>query len=107
MSITTVSYSHQTNNSKNQYKDNFISKEQAKEILERDYSANFPENVQELVKKLYSKRNEKGESIENITQTWRRVALSVGLARLKYVLKPHELIQLTLERALDHPAVLS
>lgn len=84
-----------------------LSKQEAKRILEIDYSTNFPESVQDLVKKLYSRRNEKGEAVETISQTWRRVALGVAIARLKYVLKPYEIIQLTLERALEHEAVLN
>ncbi len=83
-----------------------LTKEKAKEILAVDYSSNFSESVQDLVKKLYSKRNEKGETTETITQTWRRVAIAVAVSRLKYTLKPHEIIQLSLERALENEAVL-
>jgi ribonucleoside-diphosphate reductase alpha chain len=83
-----------------------LTKEKAKEILAVDYSNNFPESVQDLVKKLYSKRNEKGETIETTTQTWRRVGIAVAVARLKYTLKPHEIIQLSLERALENETVL-
>ena len=81
-------------------------KDEAKEILTRDYSPNFPEGVQDVVRKLYSKRNEKGEAVETITQTWRRVAVAIAVARLKYALKPHEIILLTLERALENEVVL-
>ncbi|MBI2996723.1 MAG: hypothetical protein HYY52_08490 [Candidatus Melainabacteria bacterium] len=84
-----------------------LTKEKAKEILATDYGPNFPENVHDVVRKLYSRRNEKGDAIETISQTWRRVALSVGMARLKYALKSHELISLTLERALENEAVLT
>lgn len=84
-----------------------LTREKAKEILSIDYGSNFPDNVHDVVKKLYSKRSEKGEAIENITQTWRRVAVSVAIARLKYSLKPHEIILLSLERALDNEYVLS
>ena len=87
-------------------KQSILTKEKAKEILTQDFGPNFPENVHDVVKKLYSKRNEKGEAIETITETWRRVAISVSVARLKYALKPHEVIQLTLERALENEAVL-
>ncbi|GEM_PF-531844 len=83
-----------------------LTKEKAKEILACDYGTNFPENVHDVVRKLYSKRNEKGEAIENISQTWRRVAFSVAIARLKYSLKSHEIIQLSLERALENELVL-
>lgn len=85
----------------------FLRKEKAKEILATDYGPNFPENVHDVVRKLYSKRNEKGEAIEILTQTWRRVAISVAMARLKYTLKSHEIIQLSLERALENESVLS
>ena len=87
-------------------KENILTKEKAKEILAFDFGPNFPENVHDVVKKLYSKRNEKGEAVETITETWRRVAISVSVARLKYVLKPHEIIQFSLERALENEAVL-
>lgn len=87
-------------------KQNTLTKEKAKEILSTDYSVNFPENVQDVVRKLYSKRNEKGDAVETITQTWKRVAMAVAIARLKYVMKPHDLIKLSLERALDNEAVL-
>lgn len=88
-------------------KQEMLTKEKAKEILALDYGPNFPENVHDVVRKLYSKRNEKGEAIESITQTLRRVAVAVGVARLKYMLKPHEIIQLALERALENEAVLA
>lgn len=107
MAITTTSTSmqHELEGTKMQ-KPNVLTKEKAKEILAHDYGFNFPDNVHDVVKKLYSKRNEKGEAIETITQTWRRVALSVAMARLKYTLKPYEIIQLVLERALEHEDVL-
>jgi len=84
-----------------------LPKDQARAILETDFGSNFPENVHDVVKKLYSRRNEKGELIESLTQIWKRVALSVAIAQLKYVLKPHELIQLTIDKALDNEYVLS
>src|SRR3989338_3614560 len=87
-------------------KNDLLTREKAKEILSMDFSSNFPENVQDVVKKLYSKRNEKGEAVETITQTWRRVAMAVGMARLKYAMKPSELIRITLERALENESVL-
>src|SRR3989338_8965703 len=87
-------------------KQNIFSKEKAKEILSMDFNANFPDNVQEVVRKLYSRRSEKGEAIETISQTWRRVAMAVAIARLKYVMKPHELIKLTPELALENESVL-
>ena len=87
-------------------KQDFLSREKAKEILSMDFGTNFPENVQDVVRKLYSRRNEKGEAIESISQTWRRVAMAVGMARLKYAMKPHELIRFTLERALENESVL-
>ena len=86
-------------------KSNTLTKERAKEVLAIDFGPNFPESVHDVVRKLYSKRNEKGEAIETLTQTWRRVTISIAIARLKYALKPHEIIQLTLERALDHEVV--
>jgi len=104
---TTSSSTFPMTTTKNFQKDDLLSKEKAKEILDTDYSANFPESVHDLVKKLYSRRNEKGEAVETITQTWRRVALAIAMARLKYTLKPQHIIQLTLEKALDNNAVLS
>jgi len=74
-------------------KQDSLTKEKAKEILAKDFGSNFPENVHDVVKKLYSKRNEKGEAVETITQTWRRVALAIAMARLKYAFKPYEIIQ--------------
>ena len=84
-----------------------LPKEKSKEILSVDYGSNFPDTIHDVVKKLYSKRSEKGEAIETITQTWRRVAISVAVARLKYSFKSHELILLSLERALENEVVLS
>ena len=98
---------HQLEGANKMQKQNILTKEKAKEILAIDYGSNFPENVHDVVRKLYSKRNEKGEAIETLTQTWRRVAISVAMARLKYVMKPHEIIQLSLERALENEAVLA
>ena len=107
MAITIPSnLTHQVDNSDKMQKTDTLTKEKAKEILATDYGLNFPENVHDVVKKLYSKRNEKGEAIESITQTWRRVALGVAIARLKYSLKPHEIIQISLERALENETVL-
>src|SRR3989338_9757434 len=103
---TTSSSTFPMTTTKNFQKDDLLSKEKAKEILDTDYSANFPESVHDVVKKLYSKRNEKGEAVETITQTWRRVAMAVGMARLKYAMKPSELIRITLERALENESVL-
>lgn len=95
-------------NEKNKFqRKNLLSKEQAREILNTDFGSNFPENVHDLVRKLYSKRNEKGEAIESLSETWRRVALSVALGQIKYVMKSHEIIQLTLEKALENEHVLS
>ena len=96
----------QLTNGKKLHKEKFLTKEKAKEILATDFGQNFPENVHDVVRKLYSKRNDKGEAIETISQTWRRVALAVSMARIKYALKPHEIVQLTLERALENEAVL-
>lgn len=84
-----------------------LSKEKAKEILACDFGQNFQESIHDVVRKLYSRRNEKGEAIETITQTWKRVALAIGMARLKYCLKPQEIITLNLERALENEDVLA
>ncbi len=98
--------SDQTEDTAKSEKQNIFTREKSREILSMDFSANFPENVQDVAKKLYGKRNEKGEVVETITQTWRRVATAVAIARLKYIMKPHELIRLTLDRALENEAVL-
>lgn len=100
-------YQGQGSSSKSFQGNDLLSKEKAKEILGNDFSSNFPENVQELVKKLYSKRDENGEPIETLSQTFRRVALGVAIARLKYTLKPFDIIQLPLEKAIENQAVLS
>lgn len=104
--IANNSVHSQADSSSRMDKHDLMTREKAKEILSTDFSANFPENVQDVIKKLYSKRNEKGEAIETVTQTWRRVAMAVGMARLKYVMKPNELIRLTLERAIENESVL-
>lgn len=106
---TTVSNNKVLHNtsSQNKYRHEQLTKEKAKEILAIDYGPNFPENVHDVVRKLYSKRNEKGEAFETITQTWRRVAIAVAIARLKYTLKPHEIIQLSLEHAIENIDVLN
>lgn len=108
MMITTANQSFpQMTSTKNSGHEDLLTRDKAKEILGIDYGSNFPESVQDVVRKLYSKRNNKGEAIETITQTWRRVALAIGMARIKYALKPNDIIQLTLEKALEHRAVLS
>jgi ribonucleotide reductase alpha subunit len=89
------------------HKQSVLTREKAKEILAIDYGPNFPESVHDVVRKLYSKRNEKGEAIETITQTWKRVALAIAVARIKYTLKLQDIIQLTLEKALENETVLT
>ncbi len=85
----------------------FYTKDQSLEILNTDFGANFPENVHDVVKKLYGRRNEKGEVTESLCETFKRVSKAVAVAQLKYILKPHEIIQLTLDKVLDNEYVLS
>lgn len=84
-----------------------LTKEEAKKILGTDYGHNFPENVHDLVKKLYSKRNEEGEPTESLTQVLRRVSVAVAIGRLKYVMQPYDIVRLTLDKAIENPFVLS
>ncbi len=100
-------FQNQVNDKNKLSRKNILSKEESRAILDTDFGSNFPENVHDVVKKLYSRRNEKGEAIESLCQVWKRVSLSVGIGQIKYLLKPFEVIQLNLDKVLNNEYVLS
>ncbi|MBS1998959.1 MAG: hypothetical protein JSS86_21685, partial [Cyanobacteria bacterium SZAS LIN-2] len=71
-----------------------------------DYSNRYWESTQETLVGLYGKRDALGQPIETVNEIVHRVATSVALAELKYVLTPEELIEITLDEALQHPRVV-
>lgn len=72
-----------------------------------NYNSRYFEATQETLVGLYAKRDSiTGQPIEDVSGIIHRVATSVALAELKYVLSPAELIELTLEQALAHPTVV-
>jgi ribonucleoside-diphosphate reductase alpha chain len=71
-----------------------------------DYTHRYWESTQETLVGLYAKRDPiTGQPVEGVNDIIHRVATSTALAELKYVLSPSELIELSLEQALAHPAV--
>jgi len=72
-----------------------------------DYNERYFEATQETLTGLYAKRDTTtGQPIEDTSGIINRVATSVGLAELKYVLSPQEIIEISLADALKHPAVV-
>ena len=104
--IITVSNTQQTSQAEQAPEKEILTKDMAKEILASDFSENFDEAAIEVIQRLYSKRNDKGNATETLTQILRRVSLAVAIARLKYKIKPFEIIKLTLEQAIDNDVVL-
>lgn len=77
------------------------------EIAREDYSSRYWESTQETLVGLYGKRDSStGLPVETVNDIVHRVATSVALAELKYVLTPAEVIELTLESAFKHPKVV-
>lgn len=71
-----------------------------------DFSGLYWETTQETLVGLYAKRDPKtGQPVESINEIIYRVAFANAIAELKYVLKPEQLVQLTLAEALVHPSV--
>ncbi len=72
-----------------------------------DFTSRYWESTQETLVGLYGKRDSvTGQPTETVNDIIHRVATSVALAELKYALSPQELIELTLEDALEHPLVV-
>jgi ribonucleotide reductase alpha subunit len=73
--------------------------------LERvDYSSRYWDSTQETLVGLYGKRDSiTGQPIETINEIIHRVADAVAVAEMKYAMTPEELLELTLEDALEHP----
>jgi ribonucleoside-diphosphate reductase alpha chain len=71
-----------------------------------DFSENFWDSTKETIRVLYSNRDPiTGETTEDINAIIYRVAQSVAMAELKYILTPQEIIWINLDGALKHPAV--
>ena len=77
-------------------------------MMERkDFSHRYLESTLETIRVMYQKRDsETGQTVEDVNGVIYRVAEAVALAELKYVLKPAEIVELTLEQALAHPVVV-
>jgi ribonucleoside-diphosphate reductase alpha chain len=72
-----------------------------------DYSHLYWESTQETLVGLYANRDpQTGEPIETVNDIIHRVALANAIAELKYVLSPQEIIDCTLEQAVQHPRVI-
>jgi ribonucleoside-diphosphate reductase alpha chain len=70
-----------------------------------DFTSRYWESTQETLVGLYGKRDGNGQPIETVDEIIYRVAMSVAIAELKYALTTQELVDLTLESAIKHPAV--
>jgi len=72
-----------------------------------DFTNLYWESTQETLTGLYGKRDSSsGQPVEGVNDIIHRVALSVAIAELKYTLTPAEIIELTLEQTIKHPAVV-
>lgn len=90
----------------NEVKRSILSKEEAKNALSVDYSVNFSSNEEMTIINTYGKKDDHGKSIETLTQIYRKVSLGIAIARLKYTFKPFEIIQFTLDKAIENETVL-
>jgi ribonucleoside-diphosphate reductase alpha chain len=71
-----------------------------------DYTSRYWESTQETLVGLYGNRDPlTGQPIEGVNDIIHRVAGSVAIAELKYVLTPSELVELSLADAIAHPKV--
>ncbi len=71
-----------------------------------DYTYRYWESTQETLVGLYGKRDALGQPIETVNEIVHRVSTSVAVAELKYALTPEELVELSLDEALQHPTVV-
>lgn len=75
--------------------------------VSEDYTNRYWESTQETLVGLYAKRDPiTGQPVEGVNDIILRVATSVALAELKYVLTPAEIIDLDIHAALTHPKVV-
>ncbi|HEY9788984.1 MAG TPA: hypothetical protein V6D22_01210, partial [Candidatus Obscuribacterales bacterium] len=71
-----------------------------------DFLPLYWESTRETLVGLYAKRDPKtGEPVETVNDIVYRVAYANAVAELKYVLKPEQIIKLSIEEALKHPTV--
>lgn len=71
-----------------------------------DYSELYWESTQETLVGIYSRRDpHTGLPLEDINGIIHRVAFANAIAELKYVLSPQELVNISFDEALNHPAV--
>lgn len=71
-----------------------------------DFTSLYWESTQETLVGLYGRRDPStGQPIESVNDIIHRVAASVAIAELKFLVTAAELIELTLEEALKHPKV--
>src|SRR5215470_16859840 len=74
---------------------------------QEDFSQLYWESTQETLVGLYGKRDPvTGQPIESVNDIIHRVAEANAVAELKYVLAPAEIIEITLEEAIEHPRVV-
>lgn len=75
--------------------------------VSEDYTHRYWESTQETLTGLYAKRDPlTGLPVEGVNGIILRVATSVAIAELKYVLTPAELIEMDIHGALLHPKVV-
>ncbi len=79
----------------------------ARSLMLDNYNERYLEATQETLVGLYAKRDcSTGQPQEDVSGIIHRVASSVAIAELKYVLSPAEIVELTVEDALKHPVVV-
>ena len=86
---------------------NESSKGTVKGTVKEDYTNLYWESTQETLVGLYGKRDPlTGQPVEAVNDIIHRVAQAVSLAELKYVMSPEQLLDLTLDEAVEHPKVM-
>jgi hypothetical protein len=75
-------------------------------VTTKSQSSRYFESTQETLVGLYSKRDSKtGKPVETVNEIVHRVASAVALAELKYILRPDEIVAMSLEQALSNGRV--
>lgn len=74
---------------------------------QEDFTNLYWESTQETLVGLYGKRDSSsGLPVESVNDIIYRVAQSVAIAELKYAMTPEQIVELTLDVAIKHPAVV-
>ncbi len=86
---------------------NYLATNKDVNIVKEDFSSRYYESTQETLVGLYGNRDPvTGEPNESVNDIIHRVATSVALAELKYILSPADITALSLEKALKTPQVV-